>query len=551
MNHESLQYLRHELRTYLNQLLGYSEILLEDLKESPHPSLGPDIEAIYHESRNIHRAFLDSFYRDGVPLDDFDPQVFRRNLFGPLYILMGLSQRLKKQCEDEQADYLLDDVFKMSDSGRKILDLVEQELKLKDLTPEALEADDEYHNAIGRLAQAEPADLEEQNLGRILVVDDNEMNRDILVRHLERQGHLVVASSTGTQALEVITEQEFDLVLLDILMPGMNGYQVLEKLKADPELREIPVIMISALDETDSIVRCIAMGAEDYLPKSFDPILLKARISACLSKKHYRDQEQRYLKALVESQRQLERELAEAADYVKDLLPKPSLSGNYLTDWVFRPSAKLGGDCFDYHWVDDGKLAIFLLDVSGHGIGAALLSVSVMNVLRSQGLPRTDFSNPAEVLGSLNLHFQMENQNNLYFTIWYGVWNEKTGELSYASAGSPPALLFSGGDNHSVKELGTPDLIVGVDIDYTYENRQTSVRTGDRLYLFSDGVYEVRLPHGKLFSFREFSELLALRVRSDEGSVVNDVHDQIQGLAASDHFDDDFSLLEIVWQEGE
>jgi len=546
MTPDSLQYFRHELRTYLNHILGFSEILLEDLRENPRAALAPDVENIFRESRNIHRAFLDSFYRDGNPVERFDTAVFRRNLFGPLYILLGLGQRLKKVCEDEHADYLLDDVMKILESGRKILDLVEQELS--ELAPGTSEPADEYRFAMGRIAQAAPRALSDRNLGRILVVDDNEMNRDILIRHLERQGHHVTASETGAQALRVLTEETFDLVLLDILMPGLDGYQVLEKMKADSVLRDIPVIMISALDETDSVVQCIALGAEDYLPKSFDPILLKARIGACLSKKHYRDLEQKHVKALLETQRQLERELAEAADYVKDLLPKPTTSGAFGADWIFQPSAKLGGDCFDYHWVEPGKLAVFLLDVSGHGIGAALLSVSVMNVLRSQGLPHTDFTDPAAVLGALNRQFQMESQNNLYFTIWYGVWTPATGELRFACAGAPPALLLPPGAT-SLTELGTPDMIVGVDVEYTYENRSVTVVPGSRLYLFSDGVYEVRKASGKMMAFREFTDHLAHRARAAEDSTVQAMLREIQGLSGSDHFDDDFSLLEITFHE--
>jgi len=171
VNKESFQYLRHELRTYLNHILGYSEILLEDLKESPRAVLAPDVENIFRESRNIHRAFLDAFYQDGVVLEQFDPVAFRRNLFGPLYILLGLSQRLKKLCEEEQADYLLDDVLKLLDSGRKILELVEQELR--EVPPAPAVVSDDYRYSMGRIAQAVPRSHKDQNLGRILVVDDN------------------------------------------------------------------------------------------------------------------------------------------------------------------------------------------------------------------------------------------------------------------------------------------------------------------------------------------------------------------------------------------
>jgi DNA-binding response OmpR family regulator len=133
------------------------------------------------------------------------------------------------------------------------------------------------------------------NSGHILVVDDNRMNRIKLCRSVEQQGHSSAMAENGRQALEVLRAGPFDLILLDILMPEMDGYEVLEELKRDDNLREIPVIVISALDKLDSVVRCIEMGAEDYLPKSFDPILLRARIGACLEKKRLRDQEVLYL----------------------------------------------------------------------------------------------------------------------------------------------------------------------------------------------------------------------------------------------------------------
>lgn len=152
--------------------------------------------------------------------------------------------------------------------------------------------------------------------GVVLVVDDNEVNRDLLTRRLQRQGHRIVVAENGRQALERIREQPFDLVLLDIMMPEMNGYEVLERIKSDPELRHIPVVMISALDDIESVVRCIELGAEDYLFKPFNPTLLKARISACLEKKRLRDQEQAYLKQL-----QIEQEKSEKL--LLNILPAP------------------------------------------------------------------------------------------------------------------------------------------------------------------------------------------------------------------------------------
>lgn len=150
----------------------------------------------------------------------------------------------------------------------------------------------------------------------MLVVDDNEMNRDLLSRRLQRQGFTVAMAEDGKQALEQIQSQPFDLVLLDVMMPQMNGYQVLEYLKTDTYLRHIPVIMISALDDMDSVVRCIELGAEDYLFKPFNQTLLKARIGACLEKKRLRDQEQAFL-------RQIQTEQEKSEQLLLNVLPKP------------------------------------------------------------------------------------------------------------------------------------------------------------------------------------------------------------------------------------
>ena len=152
--------------------------------------------------------------------------------------------------------------------------------------------------------------------GHILIVEDNRLNRLKLVNMLQQQGHTVSLAENGKQAINMMQTTSYDLVLLDILMPEMDGYQVLEAMKQDRNLRDLSVIVISALDEMDSIVKCIEMGAEDYLPKPFDPILLKARIGACLEKKRLRDQEQAYLREI-----QTEREKSERL--LLNILPSP------------------------------------------------------------------------------------------------------------------------------------------------------------------------------------------------------------------------------------
>jgi class 3 adenylate cyclase len=152
--------------------------------------------------------------------------------------------------------------------------------------------------------------------GLVLVVDDDGLNRTLLTTNLQQQGYIVASARDGKQALELLHGQPFDVVLLDLLMPEMDGYQVLERMKQDPVLRHLPVIVISALDEMESVIRCIEMGATDYLPKPFDPILLRARLNASLSSKRLHDIEQAHLKAI-----QVERERADRL--LLNILPAP------------------------------------------------------------------------------------------------------------------------------------------------------------------------------------------------------------------------------------
>ena len=214
------------------------------------------------------------------------------------------------------------------------------------------------------------------------------------------------------------------------------------------------------------------------------------------------------LPAPVEQQRYVADELAKAARYVRALLPEPQ-TGRIEADWVYMPSAELGGDAFGYHWLDDDHFALYLLDASGHGFGAALHSVSVLNVLRAQALRNTDFHDPSAVLAALNDTFQMKRYDNMYVTIWYGVFNVRTRRLTYATGGHPPALLVTDpAGAFQVERLRTRGLLIGGVEDVTYPSASVTVPEGAALYLFSDGVYEVRQADGTMMDLDDFEALL-------------------------------------------
>lgn len=484
-------------------------------------------------------------------MTDSPPDPFahlRHDLRTPLNQIIGYAEMLREDAGEEGE--LSDDLAKIEKAGRSLLQMINERL-----VPGGVEAP--APAAAPPVSEVAPARVETTSPpttpdgvtpARILVVDDNEMNRDVLARRLQRDGHQPEAVADGRQALKYLADTPCDLVLLDIMMPEIDGYEVLTRMKADEKLRHLPVIMISAIDEIDSVVRCIEAGADDYLHKPFNPTLLRARIGACLDKKRLRDQEQATHLALVESQRALAAELNEAADYVRSLLPEPIQSDGLRTAWEYLPSEQLGGDAFGYYWIDDDHFAVYLLDVCGHGVGAALLSVTILNVLRSQSLPNTDFRKPAAVLSALNRAFPMENQNNMYFTLWYGIYHRPRHQLSFASGGHPPAALLTGPspDALRLEYLRTNGLIVGAFPEVEYEEATFDLEPFSRLYIYSDGVYELDKPDGEMLSLEEFAEHLHQSQNGDRCAEALAFSRSVQGRET---FEDDFSLVELTLQQ--
>ena len=255
--------------------------------------------------------------------------------------------------------------------------------------------------------------------------------------------------------------------------------------------------------------------------------------------------------ALNERNQALERlnqELSEAADYVRTILPKPITEGAIRTDWRFIPSTSLGGDAFGYHMVDENHFAIYLIDVSGHGVGAALLSVSVMNVMRSQSLSNTDFKDPAQVLEALNIAFPGEENNDMFFTIWYGIYKKSTRELSYASGGHPPAILFEQtpeGD-YQATQLRTPNYVIGGMSDGRYQKNECLIGERNTLYIFSDGVYEVKKLDGSMWRFDQFADFMN-SIKTGGESTLDRLYNYSKKLGNSDTFEDDFTIIEVAF----
>ncbi len=307
--------MRQELTAPVTSVMGYAEILMEDAQRAQRAELVGDLKRILDASQALNRlvtTLLDPTvfqrHEGSANLDEFRRKL-RHDLRTPINAIKGYGEMLREDAEDGGDEAVVADLDKLLAEATQLVDRIDGLVTAGDATPSEAAGtaglqDDASARAVEsvlasvRAVAASEANQTAEIPSRILVVDDNASNRDLLARRLQRQGHTVLQAEDGERALDVIATETLDLVLLDLMMPGISGYEVLTRLKADPLHRDLPVIMISALNELDSIVRCIEAGADDYLAKPFDPILLRARVGSSLDKKHLRDREREMVEAL-------------------------------------------------------------------------------------------------------------------------------------------------------------------------------------------------------------------------------------------------------------
>ena len=331
--------------------------------------------------------------------------------------------------------------------------------------------------------------------GRLLVVDDNEMNRDLLSRRLRAQGHTVTVATNGREALDALKNGHVDVMLLDIMMPEVNGFEVLEHMKATAMLRDVPVIMISAADEVGAVVRCIELGAEDYLPKPCDPVILRARVAATLEKKQLRDRERLHTKAL-------ERELDIGREIQRGFLPArlPELSGWEIAI-RFQPARQVSGDFYDAFVLGDHKLAIVMGDVCDKGVGAALFMALFRTLIRATAERLGERLSPSmcvhNVMSGTNDYIaRTHSQDNMFATVFLGILDAETGVVRYINAGHEPPIVAGAGRVRARLDPTGPAL--GLLPDAAFDVGEVRLGSRETLVLFTDGASEARSANGAL-----------------------------------------------------
>jgi len=380
----------------------------------------------------------------------------------------------------------------------------------------------------------------------LLVVDDNEDNRALLTTRLGRLGyHDVTEAENGRQALELLRGQPFDLVLLDVMMPEVNGYQVLEQLRAEGRLTHLPVIMVSALTELDSVIRCIELGAEDYLTKPLNATLLKARVGACLEKKRLRDEVTRYLD-------RMERELASAREIqlgmVPTVFPAPSPTCPVEIFATLEPARQVGGDLYDVFALDTGEMCFVVADVSDKGAPAALfmartktLTHLVATLLR---LPDGGAPGPGEILARVNVELCRDNDQGMFVTLFFGMLDPMSGKLTFCNAGHNAPYVLS--PRSGIAPLvGARSKPLGIRPTLPYESTTSSLAPGDGLFLFTDGITEAMDPEGVLFSEERLEAALAAQAGGTPRAVVEAVLSEVRAFAAGAPQSDDIAAMAL------
>lgn len=381
---------------------------------------------------------------------------------------------------------------------------------------------------------------------RILLVDDDRIHSRVLEARLKQQGYTVWIVDSGEKALVEARLHPPTIILCDWLMDGMDGLEVCRRIKADNLLKSTHFILLTSRSRVEDRVIGLDCGADDFLSKPVSPEELLARVRSGI-RLHQANERLQLLAAELQSQKErLDQEIAEAASYVRSLLPQ-AMRGKVWVDACYEPCNELGGDSYDYFWIDDDFFVIYLADASGHGLAAAFPSISIHNQLRSRTL-KVDQRDPAQVLHALNSGFQMEDQQGRYLTMWYGVYQLSTRTLRYASAGHPPALLWkNNGDDDPIRLTGE-GMALGLFEDTVYTTYTRHIDHESCLLVYSDGIYEVTQSNETMWSFPEFLHVAQQShrsLRSEDG--LQTLLNKIQAKTATTKFDDDYSIVRVLF----
>ena len=558
-------YVWQELSAPATAIMGYAEMLMDDAVQAGREQFTEDLQRILDASRALHGLILSLLDPASIhpTVGSVDLVEFRRtlrhDLRTPINAIKGYGEMLREDAADRSSESFVADLDNLLKEATLLLARIDDLVTYGDAprSEGAAHAATEIAAPAGlveslleavRPVAANEADFAAARPGRILVVDDNASNRDLLSRRLQRQGHIVLQAEDGARALALVEKEAIDLILLDLMMPGISGYDVLMRLKREPRHCDIPTIIISALSEFDSVVRCIEAGADDYLAKPFNPTLLRARVGASLEKKRLRDQ----LKASLE---RLEQELDAARALQIGMLPRTfpvwSPEQPVKVHALMEPAREVGGDLYDCFYAAEGAFCFLVGDVSGKGAPAAMFMARTSSLMRmaSELRQRTEFDelSPARIADAVSRELCQNNEERMFVTMFLGILDTRTGMLSYINAGHPtPHLLRASGVVEQVD--GIPEVPLAVRLGKVYQDRTVILQPGDAIFVYSDGVIEAINAAQEFYGNDRLESDLRVASNVTPEEIVRAVKLHVDAFTGEAAKADDVTMLALRWQ---
>lgn len=377
--------------------------------------------------------------------------------------------------------------------------------------------------------------------GDILIVDDTPANLRLLSKMLAKRGYRVRPVPDGSLALAAVRAEPPDLILLDIRMPGMDGYEVCQHLKADSSTQNIPIIFISALDATADKVRAFSIGGVDYVTKPFQVEEVLARVETHLDLRRLQNR-------LRDANRKMARELALAGEVQSSFLPHslPELPGWQLSV-TLQPARETSGDFYDVNVLPDGQVGLLVADVVDKGVAAALFMALSWILLRTYAAEHP--MQPELVLKAVNRRILKDTEATQFVTLFYGILDPATGVLTYCNAGHCPPILLSTRSGEAARRLVRTGMPLGILEDETWDQVTVRLAPGDVLVLYSDGISEAQNEQREPFG----EERLLASVQANPGISAQEIRNAL--LADIDSFrgeapqSDDVTLAVVVREE--
>jgi sigma-B regulation protein RsbU (phosphoserine phosphatase) len=374
----------------------------------------------------------------------------------------------------------------------------------------------------------------------VLAVDDTPENLDV-VKGLLSDDYVVKAATSGGMALKIIEKQKPDLILLDIMMPGMDGYEVCRRLKENDETRDIPVIFLTAMEQTTDEAQGFELGAADYITKPVNPPILKARVRTHLALKQSMDELQAAYAIIKRHSDRMEQELNVGHDIQMSMLPLefpafPERS-EFSLHATLKPAREVGGDFYDFFFVDDDHLCLVVGDVSGKGVPAALFMAVTKTMIKSQA---ADDPSPASIITRVNDDLSADNPASMFVTLFIAIVNTRSGDFRFTNAGHNPPYILRGDELECLDQRHGP--IIGAVEGVAFREDGAALNRADTLLIFTDGVTEAMSPADELYSEARLEALLT-KTKDTPEALTDRIIDDVENYAAGAEQADDITIL--------